>query len=136
MSDLGPKAVNLHPDLVAMLTRVFAAMHALGYPMKIIEGVRSTERQQQLYALGRTRPGKIVTNCDGVTKKSNHQAKADGFGHAADCAFIDDPKTPRDETWDQAMPWQAFGACAEAVGLTWGGRWTTLRDFPHVELRS
>lgn len=134
MSDLGPKAINLHPDLVEKLTRVFAAMHALGYPMRLIEGVRSTERQQQLYAQGRTKPGKVVTNADGITKKSNHQAKADGFGHAADCAFIDDPKTPRDETFDQSMPWQAFGACAEAVGLRWGGRWVTLRDYPHVEL--
>lgn len=136
MTDLGPKAVNLHPDLVARLERVFAAMHALGYPMRLIEGVRSTERQQALYALGRSKPGKVVTNCDGVSKLSNHQAKADGFGHAADCAFTDDPRTPRDETWDQSMPWQAFGACAEGVGLIWGGRWTTLRDLPHVELRA
>lgn len=135
MSALGPKADGLHPDLVSRLERVFAAMHALGYPMRVIEGVRTTERQQALYAIGRTKPGNKVTNCDGVTKKSNHQVKADGFGHAADCAFIDDPKTPRDETWDQTMPWQAFGALAEAMGLVWGGRWVTLRDMPHVELR-
>ena len=135
MSDLGPKAVNLHPDLVAKLTRVFAAMHALGYPMRLIEGVRSAERQQALYAQGRTKPGKIVTNCDGVVKKSNHQAKDDGFGHAVDCAFLDDPHTPRDETYDESMPWNAYGALAEAVGLAWGGRWKDPYDRPHVELR-
>lgn len=28
--------------------------------------------------------GKKVTNCDGYIKKSNHQAKADGYGHAVD----------------------------------------------------
>lgn len=133
---LGPKASGLHPDLTAKLERVFAAMAALGYPMRIIEGVRSQARQQQLYAQGRSAPGKIVTKCDGVTTKSNHQPKLNGLGYAADCAFVDDPRTPRDETWDDAQPWQAFGALAEATGLIWGGRWPTLRDLPHVELPS
>lgn len=133
---LGPKADGLHPDLVVRLERVFSAMTALGFPMRLIEGVRTQDRQRELYAQGRTKPGKIVTKADGVTNRSNHQIKADGFGHAADCAFSDDPRTPRDETWDESMPWHAYGALAEAVGLTWGGRWQTLRDLPHVERRA
>lgn len=133
---LGPKAVNLHPDLIVKLEKVMLAMEALGYPMRLIEGVRSEDRQRLLFAQGRTAPGKIVTKADGVVKKSNHQVKADGFGYAADCAFKDDPRTPRDETWDPKMPWQAYGALAEAVGLRWGGRWEGLVDQPHVELRA
>ncbi len=39
----------------------------------ITYGVRTTEEQQALYARGRTEPGGIVTNCDGVIAKSNHQ---------------------------------------------------------------
>lgn len=135
MSALGPRADGLHPELVSKLERVHAAMAALGYPMILVEGVRSQARQQTLYAQGRTKPGKIVTQVDGVTKRSNHQVKADGYGYAADCAFKDDKRTPRDETWDESMPWQAYGALAEALGLVWGGRWPTLRDLPHVELR-
>lgn len=135
MSTLGPLAKGLHPDLIAKLETVFAAMAAIGHPMRLMEGVRSSERQQQLYAQGRTMPGRIVTNCDGIRKPSKHQVKADGYGHAADCAFVDDPRTPRNETWDESKPWQTYGALAEAQGLIWGGRFTTLHDLPHVELR-
>jgi peptidoglycan L-alanyl-D-glutamate endopeptidase CwlK len=131
---LGPRSKGLHPDLIAKLEAVFAKMAELGHPMRIMEGVRTSERQQQLYAQGRTMPGPIVTNCDGIRKLSNHQVKPDGYGHAADCAFVNDPRTPKDETWDASQPWQTYGELAEAKGLRWGGRFKTLRDMPHVEL--
>ena len=124
------KRDNLHPDLLARLDRVLAAMSALGFPMKIVQGVRTVAEQQALYAQGRTTPGRIVTNCDGVTNRSNHQAKANGFGYAADCAF--EGADPFGET----KPWRAYGACAVAVGLVWGGDWKgSLVDRPHVELK-
>ena len=56
-------------------------MEALGWPMFVVEGVRTTKRQQEHYAKGRTKPGKIVTHADGVRKKSDHQAKDDGYVH-------------------------------------------------------
>lgn len=119
---------QLHPDLLAKLGRVLAAMSALGFPMKVTSGVRTVAQQQALYARGRTTPGRIVTNADGIQKRSNHQPHPDGYGHAADCAFAGpDP-------FGEAQPWAAYGACARAVGLVWGGDWTTFRDRPHVEL--
>lgn len=125
------KRDGLHPRLLEKLDTVLAAMKTLGYPMKIVQGVRTTEQQQALYAQGRTAPGKIVTNCDGVKNKSNHQPKADGFGYAADCAF----EGP--EPFGENLPWRAYGACAVAVGLVWGGDWKApLVDRPHVELRA
>lgn len=126
----GPKSEGLADGLVLALGHVLASMSALGYPMRLLEGLRSADRQQQLYAQGRSAPGKIVTYADGVLKRSQHQS-----GRAADCAFRDDPRTPRDETYAEDMPWQAYGAAAEAVGLTWGGRWK-MHDLPHVELKS
>jgi hypothetical protein len=126
---MADKRDQLHPDLLAKLDKVMAAMSAIGFPMKIVQGVRTTEQQQALYAQGRTAPGKIVTNCDGVKNKSNHQVKEDGFGHAADCAF----EGP--EPFGDKLPWGAYGNCAVAVGLTWGGNWKPpLIDRPHVEL--
>lgn len=119
---------GLHPTLLTKLDRVLAAMAALGFPMEIVQGVRTAEQQQALYAQGRTVPGKTVTNCDGVAKKSNHQPAADGYGHAVDCAFVVDGRV----TWDG--PWAAYGANAVAVGLVWGGNWKAILDRPHVEL--
>ena len=124
------KLTGVHPDLIARLDRVLSAMTALGFPMMVTDGVRTLERQRALYAQGRTAPGAIVTHADGVEKRSNHQPKLDKLGHAVDCAFVVDGKP----SWNVSLPWHAYGAAAEAVGLKWGGNFSTLHDLPHVEL--
>ena len=122
---------GVHPVLVEKIQRVRDAMDALGFPMFIAQGLRTLEQQQALYAKGRTASGSIVTNADGIRKRSNHQVKDDGYGHAVDCAFRgDDP-------WAEEHPWAAYGACVQAVGLRWGGAWQgSLVDRPHAELPS
>lgn len=124
-----PRLVGVHPELVARVLKVLKAMEALGFPMMVTSGLRTAEEQAKLYAQGRTAPGKKVTNIDGVRKKSNHQAREDGFGHAVDCAFVVDGKP----SWNERLPWAAYGACAKALGLKWGGDWRSLRDMPHLE---
>jgi peptidoglycan L-alanyl-D-glutamate endopeptidase CwlK len=128
---LGPKWQGLHPVLVRRVLLVHRALLELGFPMVLTDGVRTTEQQQALYAVGRTKPGQIVTQADGVRVKSNHQIKEDGFGWAADNCFL----VQGHPSWNDDLPWEAYGACAEAVGLRWGGRWTTMRDRPHLELK-
>jgi len=128
MSD---KLTGLHPDLIIRVKHVLAAMAALGHPMIVTDGVRTDAQQVVLYAKGRTLPGRIVTNADGLHKRSNHQTKADGYGYAVDCTFLDATGVP---TWDEALPWNAYGACAKALGLVWGGDFKSLVDKPHIEL--
>lgn len=130
------RLAGVHPMLVECVTRIMTAMSALGHPMMVTDGLRSTAQQQALFAQGRTKPGKIVTYIDGVRKKSNHQAKADGFGHAVDCCFLVDVDGdgPDDPSWAETHPWELYGAMARALGLVWGGDWTTLVDRPHIEL--
>ena len=107
------------------------AMLDLGFPMMVTDTLRTKEEQQALYAKGRTKPGPIVTYVDGVTKKSNHQAKEEGgLGRAVDCCFVVDGKP----SWDHRLPWKLYGAMAETLGLRWGGSWKTLVDLPHIEL--
>lgn len=124
---------GVHPELIARLQRVYAAMEALGMPMKPTEGVRTVQRQQQLYASGRTVPGKIVTNADGLRFRSNHQVHQDGYGHAVDAAFDGDDPYLEDDP-DAALKWATYGACVRSQKLTWGGDWAGLRDRPHAEL--
>lgn len=125
---------RVHPHLKNTVLKVLAAMDELGWPMTVVSAVRSDAQQAELYAQGRTKPGQIVTNTDGVTIKSMHQIQATGFGHAVDCAFIDDPLTLKIEIFDETQPWDLYGLACEKRGLTWGGRWTTIKDRPHVEL--
>lgn len=117
---------GLHPRLVAAVQKIQEACRCLGFPLRVLEGVRSDARQMELYAQGRTAPGAIVTNCDGATHRSRHQLQVDGYGHAVDCGW--DTDTPFEG------PWAVYGAAAEALGLVWGGRFKTLVDRPHVEL--
>lgn len=124
---------GVHPDLIARLSKVYVAMQAIGWPMKPIAGVRTLVQQQHLYAMGRTVPGVIVTNADGVTHPSNHQVHEDGYGHAVDSVFQgDDPYLEADP--QAVLKWATYGACVRAVGLIWGGDWTGLKDRPHAEL--
>lgn len=125
---------GVHPDLKEAVMDILDAMDVLGWPMFVTAGVRTTQEQQMLYAQGRTAPGVRVTNLDGVKKRSKHQPFADGFGHAVDLAFLDDPDTSKTEVYDPAMPWDLMGLAAEKKGLIWGGRWQGLIDMPHVEL--
>ena len=128
------RLAGVHPDLAQSVLTILHALDVLGFGMFVVEGVRSTERQQALYAQGRTANGNVVTHADGVVKKSNHQVKPDGWGHAVDLAFLDDPTTAKMETYADSQPWALMGAMAESLGLVWGGRWT-MRDLPHVEIR-
>ncbi len=122
------KLDGVHPDLVAKVQSIIAAMGELGFVLRVTDGVRTTEQQAALYAQGRTAPGRIVTNADGVVKRSNHQARG-GFGYAVDCCFVVDGQP----SWAESNPWALYGAMATALGLTWGGNWHTP-DRPHVEL--
>jgi peptidoglycan L-alanyl-D-glutamate endopeptidase CwlK len=141
------RLAGVHPVLVDKTTRILLAMAALGFEMGVTDGVRTLAQQQAAWAEGRTfangiwtLTGPTVTNCDGIIHPSNHQVKADGFGHAVDCAFIIDINADGivelDEpfTWDGKRPWLLYGTMAEALGLTWGGRWTSPHDLPHIEL--
>lgn len=122
---------KVHPRLVAAVDKIRRTMEAYGHPMVVTASLRSADEQQALYAQGRTTPGRIVTNADGVIRKSQHQAQADGYGHAVDMAFI---KPDGTISWDQSHPWWIYGAIAQYEGLTWGGSWKTLKDLPHIEV--
>ncbi|MDO6384666.1 MULTISPECIES: M15 family metallopeptidase [Uliginosibacterium] len=105
------------------LLHVFQRMHEHGYEMALLEGYRSPERQDQLAAMGGH-----VTNAKAF--QSYHQ-----YGMAADVAFVRNGKLVISEKDPWAMRgYELYGQEAEAMGLTWGGRWKMM-DFGHVELR-
>lgn len=129
LATLSPKFEGVHPKLIAKVLNVMELMAADGHPMFVVVGLRTAAEQAVLYAKGRTAPGHIVTNADGVIKKSNHQMRADGYGWAVDVAFQD--KDP----FSLKHPWSLFGQRAEAEGLVWGGRFKHPVDLDHVELK-
>lgn len=124
---------GVHENLVMVVSYALAISEVDFF---VSEGVRSLERQKELYAQGRTKPGNKVTNCDGVKSKSNHQVKADGKGHAVDIYYVGwkntDPTS--DPRWEKLF--SAFKKASEmlGVGIEIGAYWK-MRDFPHIELK-
>jgi peptidoglycan L-alanyl-D-glutamate endopeptidase CwlK len=122
---------KVHPELLARIDKVLAAMKLIGHPMLLTDGARTAEQQHEIWRQGRERPGKIVTNADGFNTKSNHQIKEDGFGHAVDCCFLtSDGKA----SWAEHHPWKAYAELCKAVGLKHGIKLNSSTiDWPHAE---
>jgi len=113
----------LDADFRQRLLTIFHLMAQKGYPMALLEGYRSPERQTYLASLGAN-----VTNAGAY--QSFHQ-----YGLAADSAFLRGGKLVISEKDPWAMEgYRLYGELAESVGLVWGGRWKMM-DFGHVELR-
>ncbi|MDR3140547.1 MAG: M15 family metallopeptidase [Tannerellaceae bacterium] len=123
---------GIHPDLVRVMNE---AIKDSSIDFTITEGVRTTERQQELYAQGRTKPGSIVTYADGVKSKSNHQVKADGYGHAVDLY----PYIDGSVRMENVLPLKVIAghiksvAGALNINVQWGGDWE-MKDYPHFEI--
>lgn len=104
---------GVHPDLVLVVKR---AIQITTQDFTVLEGLRTAERQQQLYSTGKSK-----------TMNSRHLT-----GHAVDLA-----PWPITWDWDYFYPIaDAMKAAAEAVGvpIEWGGDWKSFPDGPHFQL--
>lgn len=90
---------------------------------------RSAARQRELYAQGRGSPGFIVTNIDGVSKRSRHNYYP---SQAVDVAVDVDPGPGKTIVWD-AKAYMPLEELCKRFGLIWGGSWK-FKDYPHIEL--
>jgi hypothetical protein len=104
----------------------------------VVEGHRSVARQQALFAQGRTAPGAIVTQLDGVNKKGKHNYSP---SKAVDVV-------PYPVNWNDHERMTYFAGFVKGIaaqmGLTvrWGGDWDgdtetsdeNFRDLPHFEV--
>lgn len=128
----------LHPYLYSRLNNIITAVEAglpAGHTVKLISGHRSPEDQFRLYQQGRTfrngswtKTGAVVTNLDGLIKKSRHNylpATAFDLGIFKDNIYI---------TGNTLYKEVKAGIKS---GLDWGGNWKgSLIDRPHLEMPS
>lgn len=110
------KLVGVHPDLVRVVRR---AIQITPVDFRVIEGLRTIERQRQLVKAGASR-----------TLRSRHLN-----GHAVDLAALVGGKV----SWDWPLYHRIADAMKDAaedegVPIEWGGDWTTFKDGPHFQL--
>lgn len=113
---------GVHPDLVAVVTKARETSQFV-----VLEGLRTRERQAQLFAKGAT-----------TTMNSRHIT-----GHAVDIAPWVDDGDGVPENGEIRWDWPLYHPMAEAmkkaaadlgVKIVWGGDWKTFKDGPHFEL--
>lgn len=99
--------------------------------VRLSQGIRTNKEQDELYAQGRTIPGKKVTNVKGGDSYHN-------YGLAVDIVLIIDGKVASWDTkadWDQdgQADWMEVVLIFKKHGWTWGGDWRTFKDMPHFQ---
>lgn len=130
----------LHPKLRPLCEKHLALCKAVGIDLHVTQTWRSREEQDELYAQGRTKPGRIVTNARGG--QSDHEYimaisaddETDTFpaSLAYDVCFVTE-RSPSGGVMsiDYDGPWETVGWIAiQQCGLKWGGLWTKP-DRPH-----
>ena len=126
VGDADPKNIlgssDLNPTVKSLTEKTVLALQARGYQPYIHEGFRSFERQNELYAQGRTKPGSKVTWVQGGGSWHN-------YGLAVDIVFWNSSHTG--PTWDGSMPWSSVGQEGLAAGFT--RSLASIGDYPHLE---
>ena len=116
---------GVHPDLIKVVEAV-----AQQFNIVVLEGVRTKERQQELFDTGKSK-----------TLKSKHLIQTDGNGHAVDIA--PDPIDWSDREQFVALSFYAKGVASEMgiklrIGTDWDGdlniKEHSFFDGPHWEL--
>ena len=124
------KLTDLHPQMQPMVTRFLATARAAGIDLLVTCTYRSNEEQAALYAIGRTKPGRIVTNARPGRSTHNNTLNGKPAALAVDVVPLRDGKP----VWSASDPvWKRVGEIGEKVGLEWAGRWTTFREYPHFQ---
>ena len=111
---------GVNPVVVLGAECVIKIAEKQGINAIIVQGYRTKEYQDKLYAQGRTTAGDIVTRTKGGQSPHNH-------GLAVD--FVLEPIT-----WTRTPEWEKVAEIAEELGFTWGGRWKGFVDNPHIEM--
>lgn len=123
----------LHPIVrteVGVLIDKAEALLPNNYAVRIVQGLRTFPEQKDLYDQGRTKPGKKVTNAKPGSSYHN-------YGLSIDFALMIDKDgngTYESLSWDNtSKEWATVVKTFEDAGWTWGGNFSSLKDYPHLE---
>lgn len=117
------RPTRLTPLVQRQANALIKEMTDFGYKVMVFEGFRSFERQDELYAQGRTKPGAIITNARAGESLHN-------YGVAVDVVFVENNRP----SWGEHHNWYILGEVGKKHGFSWGGDWKGFVDRPHFEM--
>ncbi len=124
------RILQLHPLIVQDVLNGFVTLKNKGINIRATETFRSFKKQDADYQIGRTRPGKIITNAKGG--ESFHQ-----YGLSFDfCIIHSDGKCSynmiEDLNKNTIKDWMEVVHTFTDLGFEWGGNWG-FKDNPHFQ---
>lgn len=128
------KIAKLHPvireEIKALIDKAEAVIDN-SLRIRVVQGLRTIEEQNALYAKGRTQPGPIVTKAKGGSSFHN-------YGLAIDiCWLIQQPDGTyiydKLKSWNFGPNYKKVVEIFKAAGYTWGGDFKSIKDTPHFE---
>jgi peptidoglycan hydrolase-like protein with peptidoglycan-binding domain len=141
------KLKDVHPILKARVLQLAARLSAREMNFLITDGMRTFAEQDELFRKGRklvnghlipkdpVHKTGIVTNAPGGLSNHNYGLAIDSYPVISGSVFTDIPSHASLEFRNRFKAIQkAIGEEGEAVGLFWGGRWTSPFDPPHLQL--
>lgn len=134
------RVAKLHPkirDEVKELIERAESKFPANIAIRVVQGLRTFPEQDALYAQGRTKPGARVTNskagqsyhCYGLSIDFALLYDKDGNGTYETLSW----DLMKDFDKDGIADWMEVVDIFEDAGYTWGGRFNSIKDNPHVE---
>lgn len=135
-----PRANALHPkvrqEVIDTITEIEAGLPVTA-KIRIVQGLRTKDEQDSLYAQGRTKKGHIVTNakfgqsfhCYGLAIDFALMYDKDGNGSFETLSW----DVNYDFDKDGVKDWQEVVQAFKAKGWAWGGNFKSIEDDPHLE---
>lgn len=129
-----PRIKLLHPKIASEIEALVNAAEKEISPnisIRIVQGLRTIKEQDDLYAIGRTKAGKKVTQAKGGQSYHN-------YGLAIDFAFLTNEgkelswDTKKDWDNDLVPDWIEVVRVFMKAGYEWGGSWK-FTDLPHFQ---
>lgn len=122
----------MHPSIREQLKKDYLEINKnlpKGVRLRFTQTLRTNKEQDDLYAQGRTKKGKVVTNAKGGQSIHNYSI-------AFDIVILldkDNNGTFESVSWDVDKHWMKVVNFFKSKGWTWGGEFKSLYDAPHFE---
>ena len=117
---------DLHPKVKKLCEEFISKCEDQNIDVLITSTYRDKESQDALYAQGRTKDGKIVTNAKGGQSFHNYRVAFD---------FV--PIVGGKACWSDNNLFIKCGEIGESIGLEWAGRWKgSMKEMAHMQFTS
>ena len=126
---------KIHPKLKQEVKQICDELDVRNLSVRFTDVLRTFAEQDDLYAQGRTKKGKIVTNARGGQSYHN-------YGLAIDFCLLKPCSNGQQEAiWDMdadlnantKSDWQEVVFVFKLFGWEWGGDWVRFQDTPHFQ---